>query len=274
MWKVAVSAILTSLAVLIATGEWWPSLIIGFAVTTLVLALGAATVVVPERKAAVILNRLERYAGLRRPSLAFILPFWERVGFYLDLGPKTAQFTIPDIHTRNQVPVAISLTIFYHLDPWMIRRELRPQLIRDLEISSPTIIQNQVEHLLHGVVGHQDVAALLQPETRTHLEECLTRELPGRVGWLGIAISGHVMLRDITLPEPLQAEINRAQQTRIHARARAATLNALREILGVQPDQAWETVVELEAVDAMARNGVPILFPQSASRNSVASDDR
>jgi regulator of protease activity HflC (stomatin/prohibitin superfamily) len=261
-------------AALVATGEWWLSLIVGLAVTSLMLALRAAIVVVPERKAAVLFNQLKGYTGLRRSGLAFVLPGWERVGFYLDLGPKTAQFTIPDIHTRDQVPVAISLMLFYHVDPWRIQPALRPQLIHDLELSGPNIIQNQVEHLLRGMVGHQDIAALLQPETRVHLEECLTRELPGRVEWLGIAISGHVMLRHITLPESLQGEINRAQQTRIYARTRADALNALREVLDTQPDQAWEAVIELEAVDAMGRNGAPIFFPYSTGWNGGASESR
>jgi len=274
MWKVALLAVSTIVFTLIATSEWWASLIIGLTVTALILTLRAAIVVVPERKAAVIVNRLDGYTGLRHPGPAFILPFWNLIGFYINVDPKTVQFSVPGIHTHDQVPVAISLMLFYHLDPWMIQSELRPQLVHNLECSAPTVIQNEVEHLLHNQVGHLEIATLLQPETRVCIEKSLTCELPGRVQWLGIAISGQVMLRHISLPETLQAEINRAQQTRIYTRARADALTTLRETLGTQLDKAWEAIIELEAVAAVGRNGVPIFFPYAADRAGGASKNR
>jgi regulator of protease activity HflC (stomatin/prohibitin superfamily) len=271
MSKISILAVLVFGVALLVTGEWWAGLIIGFVVTALILTLMAGIVFVPARKAAVVLNRLEGYSGLRRAGLAFIFPFWEHIGFYLDLSPKTARFSVSDIHTRDPVPVSISLMLFYHLAPWTIQSELRPQLIDGLEFSAPTIIQNQVEHLLHELVGYQAVTTLLQPETRAHLEACLTRELAGRVGWLGIVISDRVMLCHIALPESLQAEINRAQQTRIHARARADALNVLRERIGTQPDHLWDKVLEVEAIDTMARHGAPVFFSNLAGWNGFAS---
>jgi hypothetical protein len=71
------------------------------------------------------------------------------------------------------------------------------------------------------------------------------------------------MLASIALPEAVQAEINSAQRARIHAQARADVLDTLREALGAQPDGAWEKVIEVEAVDAMARSGMPLFIPYS-----------
>jgi regulator of protease activity HflC (stomatin/prohibitin superfamily) len=271
MWKVAISAALVTLAALIATGQGRASLVIGLSIAALLLALRAAILVVPERKTAVIFNHLESYTGLRRSGLTFILPFWEHVGFYIDLGPRVARVTIPNIHTRDQVPVAISLMLFYNLDPWAIRSELQAELIVELETSAAGILHNQVEHLLHALVGQVNAVTMLQPGVRARLEDCLTQDLADRVSGLGLTISGRVMLGHIALPDLLQAEINRAQQMRIHAQARADVVNTLREALAIQPDGIWETIIELEAIEAMGRSGAPIVFPYSVSHNGEAS---
>jgi regulator of protease activity HflC (stomatin/prohibitin superfamily) len=263
MWKTSIIVVPIVVAVLVVTGDWWASLIAGIVFTTVILALKAGIVVVPTRKAAVVFNRLKFYTGLRGPGLGFIFPFWEHVEFYLDLRPKIAQMTIRDIHTCDQVPVAISLSLFYRLNPWEMRPALRPHLIDLLELSAVPILQRQVEHLLRRLVGLQGIATLLQPDVRAYLEDCLANELPRHVGWLGVDISGRVMLGNIALPETVQAEINLAHQTQIHVRARAYTLNELREVLNAQPDRAWEKVIEVEAVDALGRNGAPVLFPYS-----------
>jgi hypothetical protein len=153
------------------------------------------------------------------------------------------------------------LTLVYRLDPWAVQPESRPQLVDLLELSAVPILQRQVQHLLHRLVGQHGIASLLQPEIRASLEDCLTRELPCQVNWLGVDISGPVMLGNITLPGAVQAEINLAHQACIQARARADALNALGEVLGAQPNRAWEKVIEVEALEALARNGVPVFFP-------------
>lgn len=263
MWKIGIVAVPVAVAVLVVTGEWWASLTAGLIFTAATLALKSGIVVVPARKAAVIFNRLKFYTGLRGPGLGFILPWWEYVAFYLDLEPRTAEITLRDIHTHDQVPVTISLTLVYRLDPWAIQPESRPQLVDLLELSAVPILQRQVQHLLHRLVGQHGIASLLQPKIRASLEDRLTRELPRQVNWLGVDISGLVMLGNITLPGAVQAEINLAHQARIQARARADALNALREVLGAQPDRAWEKVIEVEALEALARNGVPVFFPHA-----------
>lgn len=263
MWKVFIIIVPIAVAVGAVTGEWWGSLAAGVILTTAILVLRAGVVVVPERKVAVIFNRLGFYTGLRDTGLGFVLPFWERVGFYLDSGPKPAQITVRDMHTSDQVPVTISLSLFYRLNPWEMQPELRPQLIDLLELSAMGMLQRQVEHLLRRLVGQQEIGDLLQSGARAHLEDCLANQLPRHVSRLGIVIQGLVMLGDITLPERVQAELNLAHQARTHARARAEALNALRETLSTQPERAWEKAIEVEAIDALARNGVPVLFPFS-----------
>ncbi len=73
------------------------------------------------------------------------------------------------------------------------------------------------------------------------------------------------MLGNIVLPEVVQAEINQAQLVRIQAQAKADALNVLGEALGAQPDQAWKKVLEVEAIDALAQNGVPVFHPYSST---------
>jgi regulator of protease activity HflC (stomatin/prohibitin superfamily) len=263
MWKVSAVAIPIAVAALVVTGEWWAGLLTGAILVAFILAAKAAIVIVPERKAAVIRNRLKFYAGLRGPGLGFILPLWEHVATYLDLGPKLAEFVVSDIHTLDRVPIAIALSFFYRLDPWKMQPELRSQLVDNLEYSAPAILQRQTLHLLHQLVGQQEIAALLQPEMRQYLEDRLAKQLSHQVQRLGVEILDEVMLASIALPEAVQAEINSAQRARIHAQARADVLDTLREALGAQPDGAWEKVIEVEAVDAMARSGMPLFIPYS-----------
>jgi heme A synthase len=142
--------------------------------------------------------------------------------------------------------------------------ELQPHLIDSLERSASAVLQRHVKHLLHGLVGQCRTAHLLRPRVRACLESRLTDELPHLVGRLGIVIIGQVMLGSISLPETVQAEINLAHQARMCSKARADTLNTLRETLDAQPSRAWEKVIELEAVEAMARSGAPHFFPYSA----------
>ena len=106
------------------------------------------------------------------------------------------------------------------------------------------------------------------------MESRLSDELSHLVGRFGIVIIGQVMLGSISLPEAIQTEINLAQQTRMRARSRADTLDTLRETLVAQPSRAWDKVIEVEAVDAMARSGRPPVFPFSAGWGWEAFKDR
>jgi hypothetical protein len=169
------------------------------------------------------------------------------------------------------VPVTISVSLIYSLDPWATQPERRPEFVDLLESAAAAILQRQVEHLLHRLVGGQSLNTLLEPEFRSCLEERLTQELPRRVGQFGIALSGPVMLGHITLPADLQAELNQAHQARIHAQARADALNTLKEALGAQPDPGWEKAMEVEALEAMGRNGVPVCWPYAGERGVGAT---
>jgi regulator of protease activity HflC (stomatin/prohibitin superfamily) len=248
MWKASVVAIPIAVAVLLVTGDWRAGLLTATVLVPFILAAEAAIVVVPERKAAVIRNRFNFYVGLRGPGLGFMLPLWEHVATCLDLGPNLAEFVVSEIHTSDQVPIAIALSFFYRLDPWKMRPELRSQLVDNLECSAPAILRRQALHLLSQLVGQQGIAGLLQPETRQYLEDRLAKQLSHQVQRLGIEILDGVMLGSIALPEAVQAEINSAQRARVHAQARADVLDTLRQILGAQPDGAWEKVIEVEAV--------------------------
>jgi regulator of protease activity HflC (stomatin/prohibitin superfamily) len=257
MWRSGMIGVVLAVAVLTITGEWWAGVMGGIVCTVVILTLQAGAIVVPAFQAAVILNRLNLYTGMRKSGLRFILPFWHHVGYYVNLASKKADIKVPGLYTRDRVRVAISLSIFYRLDPWRVPVERRPELIGVLEPSAGSVLQGQVEHLLHRLIGQQDMTTLLQPETRTHVENCLLRELPRRLDGLGLAISGPIMLGSIELPEAVQAEINRAEQIRIQTSARADALNVLREAFGAQPDRAWEQVMEFEAIGALAQQSLP-----------------
>jgi regulator of protease activity HflC (stomatin/prohibitin superfamily) len=266
MWKIVIGAVVFGAAVLLVSGAWQAGLAAGLFLALAAPALRASVVVVPARRAALIFSRLKLYAGLRGPGMSLILPFWEHVGGYLDLAPRARQISLGDLYTRDQVPVTISVSLIYHLDPWAIQPELRPQFVDLLESAAAAILQRQVEHLLRRLIGGQSLNTLLGPEFRACLEERLTQELPRRVGEFGIALSGPVMLGHIALPADLQAELNQAHQARIHAQARADALNTLKEALGAQPDPAWERAIEVETLEAMGRNGVPICWPYAGER--------
>jgi regulator of protease activity HflC (stomatin/prohibitin superfamily) len=261
MWRIRLLAVPVAIAVAVTTGKWWATLIAVILLTAVILILKAGMVVVPERKAVVVFNCLKFYVGVRRPGLGLILPFWHHVGLYLDLGLKVAQLTLHDIHTRDQVPITLSLSLVYRLDPWTIPPEARPQLIDLLELSALPILQRQAEHLARQLVSQRGIAELFQPEVRAFLEDSLTDGLRHQVDRLGIVICDSVMLGHTGLPAALQAEIHLAHQARIHAMARVDALNALRETLDVQPERAWDKVLQVEAVDAMGRNGVPVFYP-------------
>lgn len=271
MWKIAIGAVVFSAAVLLVSGAWQAGLAAGLILALAAPALRAGIVVVPARNAALIFNRLQLYTGLRGPGVNLILPFWEYVGGYLDLAPRARQISLGDLYTRDQVPVTISVSLIYHLDPWAIRPELRPQFVDLLQSAAVAVLQRQVEHLLHRLVGGQSLDTLLGPEFRARVEERLTQELPRRVGEFGIALSGPVMLGHITLPADLQAELNQAHQARIHAQARADALNTLKQALGAQPDPGWEKAMEVETLEAMGRNSVPVCWPYAGERGVGAA---
>lgn len=261
MWKIGGAVVLVAGVVLVASGNWPAGLASGLLVGLALLTLRASIVAVPARQSAVIFNRLKAFAGLRRPGLGWLLPGWEYVAFYLDMGPRPAQITLGDMHTRDQVPVSMSVSLIYQLDPWAIRREARAELVDVLEPSALPMLQRQAEYLLRPLVGGYSVAELLRPEVRAALEDALGDGLARQVSRLGVILVGPVLLGPIVLPQAVQAELNQAHQAHIHARARAATLDALREALGAQPERAWEKVFELEALEVMARHGVPLAWP-------------
>ncbi|NYT21668.1 MAG: slipin family protein [Methanomicrobiales archaeon] len=187
------------------------------AVILAVLVAGSFKVADQWEKAVVL--RLGRYTGLRGPGPFFILPFIERVAYWIDLRIITTSFKAEKTLTRDTVPVDVEAVLFWKvLDPEKAALE-----VEDYR----SAISWASQTALREVIGKSFLSDML--EGREKLDAVLQKIIDLRTEQWGIHVSS-VEIRDVIIPPELQDAMSMQAQAERERQARVILGDSERQI--------------------------------------------
>ncbi len=166
-----------------------------------------------------VVLRLGRYTGLRGPGPFFIVPFAERVAYWIDLRIITTSFRAEKTLTRDTVPVDVEAVLF-----WKV---LNPEKAA-LEVEDyRSAISWASQTALREVIGKSFLSDML--EGREKLDAVLQRIIDERTEQWGIHVSS-VEIRDVIIPPELQDAMSMQAQAERERQARVILGDSERQI--------------------------------------------
>ena len=187
------------------------------AVILAILVAGSFKIADQWEKAVVL--RLGRYTGLRGPGPFFIIPFAERVAYWIDLRIITTSFKAEKTLTKDTVPVDVEAVLF-----WKV---LNPEKAA-LEVEDyRSAISWASQTALREVIGKSFLSDML--EGREKLDAVLQKIIDHRTEQWGINVSS-VEIRDVIIPPELQDAMSMQAQAERERQARVILGDSERQI--------------------------------------------
>lgn len=187
------------------------------AVILAILVAGSFRIADQWEKAVVL--RLGRYTGLRGPGPFFIIPFAERVAYWIDLRIITTSFKAEKTLTKDTVPVDVEAVLF-----WKV---LNPEKAA-LEVEDyRSAISWASQTALREVIGKSFLSDML--EGREKLDAVLQKIIDHRTEQWGINVSS-VEIRDVIIPPELQDAMSMQAQAERERQARVILGDSERQI--------------------------------------------
>lgn len=153
------------------------------------------------------------------PVLFFIIPFAERVAYWIDLRVITTSFRAEKTLTKDTVPVDVEAVLFWKvLDPERAALE-----VEDYR----TAISWASQTALREVIGKSFLSEML--EGREKLDEVLQKIIDTRTEQWGIHVSS-VEIRDVIIPPDLQDAMSMQAQAERERQARVILGDSERQI--------------------------------------------
>ncbi|MDD1672587.1 MAG: slipin family protein [Methanomicrobiales archaeon] len=157
-----------------------------------------------------VVLRLGHFTGLRGPGPFFIIPFADRVVYWIDLRLITTSFKAEKTLTKDTVPVDVEAVLF-----WKVKDPERAALqVEDYR----SAISWASQTALREVIGKSYLADML--EGREKIDAELQRIIDLRTEQWGVNVSS-VEIRDVLIPADLQnamsmqAQAERERQARV-----------------------------------------------------------
>jgi len=166
-----------------------------------------------------VVLRLGRFTGLRGPGPFLIIPFGERIAYWIDLRVITTSFRAEKTLTKDTVPVDVEAVLFWKvLDPEKAALE-----VEDYR----TAISWASQTALREVIGKSFLSDML--EGREKLDAVLQSIIDTRTEQWGIHISS-VEIRDVIIPPELQNAMSMQAQAERERQARVILGDSERQI--------------------------------------------
>lgn len=190
----------------------------GIVAAVLAVLIAGSFRVADQWEKAVVL-RLGRYTGQKGPGPFFILPFIERVAYWIDLRIITTSFKAEKTLTRDTVPVDVEAVLF-----WKV---LNPEKAA-LEVEDyRSAISWASQTALREVIGKSFLSDML--EGREKLDAVLQKIIDERTEQWGIHVSS-VEIRDVIIPPELQDAMSMQAQAERERQARVILGDSERQI--------------------------------------------
>ncbi|HNI41264.1 MAG TPA: slipin family protein [Methanoregulaceae archaeon] len=188
-------------------------------IAALVALLIAGSFKIADQWEKAVVLRLGRFTGLRGPGPFFIIPFAERVAYWIDLRVITTSFRAEKTLTKDTVPVDVEAVLFWKvLDPERAALE-----VEDYR----TAISWASQTALREVIGKSFLSEML--EGREKLDAVLQKIIDTRTEQWGFHVSS-VEIRDVIIPPELQDAMSMQAQAERERQARVILGDSERQI--------------------------------------------
>jgi regulator of protease activity HflC (stomatin/prohibitin superfamily) len=201
----------------VSPGEY--GLLWGAIIAAILAILVASSFKIADQWEKAVVLRLGRYTGLRGPGPFFIIPFAERVAYWIDLRIITTSFKAEKTLTKDTVPVDVEAVLF-----WKV---LSPEKAA-LEVEDyRSAISWASQTALREVIGKSFLSDML--EGREKLDAVLQKIIDHRTEQWGINVSS-VEIRDVIIPPELQDAMSMQAQAERERQARVILGDSERQI--------------------------------------------
>jgi regulator of protease activity HflC (stomatin/prohibitin superfamily) len=188
-------------------------------IAAIIALLIAGSIKIADQWEKAVVLRLGRFTGLRGPGPFFIVPFAERVAYWIDLRVITTSFRAEKTLTKDTVPVDVEAVLFWKvLDPEKAALE-----VEDYR----TAISWASQTALREVIGKSFLSDML--EGREKLDAVLQKIIDTRTEQWGIHVSS-VEIRDVIIPPELQDAMSMQAQAERERQARVILGDSERQI--------------------------------------------
>jgi hypothetical protein len=208
-----------------------------------------------------------------RPQQAFsrFLPagrHWLRPYEYpvatIPLTGQSASGQSQGIQTSSGLPLTITWSVSYTLEPLRVQAHKREKAARILPGKSAATVRKHMGNILQHVVGELSIEALCQPGSYRRLERQARQQLATRLDELGFTFS-RVMVGPIEMPAKVEAALAAAHKRRLQTELEAAALTRLHEAIRQFSDKDMDRLVELERIHALSQHGVTLVYDRPVS---------
>ncbi|MEW6180310.1 MAG: slipin family protein [Chloroflexota bacterium] len=209
-----------------------------------------------------VVLRFGRFIGLRGPGLFFILPLVDQVSAWIDHRVMVTPFNAEKTLTRDTVPVDVDAVLF-----WVVWDAEKAALeVEDYR----SAITWAAQTALREVIGQKPLSDILVGRTKMDAE--LQQIIDERTAPWGITVQS-VEIRDIVIPQDLEAAMSRQAQAERERQARVILGESEKQIAEsfAQASQAYinnPTALHLRAMnmlfEGLKEKGALVIVPSSA----------
>lgn len=225
---------------------------------------------VPALTVAVVGSRAEQqFVRFLPPGSHWLRPFEQPIAT-IPLKGQTATGKTVGIQTSGGLPLTITWSVSYKLEPLRVQSEKQAKAARTLPQKSAVTVQKQMGNVLQHVVGEVALEAICQPGSHRRLERQVRQQLAARLGELGFTFS-RVMLGPVEMPQRVQDALAAAHERCLQTELEAAALLRLHEAIRQFSDKDMARLLDLERIHALGqREWVAVYEPQSVPNRPVA----
>jgi regulator of protease activity HflC (stomatin/prohibitin superfamily) len=188
-------------------------------IAAIIALLIAGSIKIADQWEKAVVLRLGRFTGLRGPGPFLIVPFADKVAYWIDLRVITTSFRAEKTLTKDTVPVDVEAVLFWKvIDPERAALE-----VEDYR----TAISWASQTALREVIGKSFLSEML--EGREKLDAVLQKIIDTRTEQWGIHVSS-VEIRDVIIPPELQDAMSMQAQAERERQARVILGDSERQI--------------------------------------------
>jgi regulator of protease activity HflC (stomatin/prohibitin superfamily) len=196
------------------------------------------------------------------PDLVLLFP-WQRALTRLDVGPQERMLQFERVQTVENVPVKVTIEVFYQVGLDLLTGELLPKIPGLSQGGWQDILQRRAEQVLRRMVAGHSWRELGKQALQERLEQQLSQTLADYLKGFGLKVTS-VCLVQTELPDNLQDTLVETAQEGLELRDRALALKSCADIFDGGLSQTMPYIMQWELLCLLHKKGRPQLLLNSS----------
>lgn len=214
---------------------------------------------VPELTAVVVMDQAQqRFARFLPAGRHWLRPF-EQATATIPLNGQTATGKAIGIQTSGGLPLTITWSVSYKMEPLRVRPEEQVKAARILPQKSAVAVQKHMANILQHIVGEMTLEEMCRPGSHRQLERLVRQQLAARLDEMGFHFS-RVMIGPVEMPGRVQNALATAHERRLQTELEASALLRLHEAIRQFSDKDMARLLELERIHTVSQRGMAFVY--------------